>query len=280
MRIWAPRSLCRFCSSGRLPSGLVPIRLCCWRRHRKLSESDHAKDNGPKVKVDKTPDLVMSLVVNTDYRDPTIVEQDQHSIRGSCPPKMESTANSRREAAVSNLAATFLRAGASFAAKNDQPIEKRVAAHSDSHASKIFRSSQKKASPKQANSCGGRRQIRQPTVQTRNERLQEGSSTGTHVAAHNSKRALLRQAHSSPVSKARTRGGKARGGKIVRISSRDTEACDERPSSKHNGRLGKSTANGGRKTVVPMARKEPSLPSESVRRSQRISQRPIIAYSK
>lgn len=131
--------------------------------HWKLPKSSHAKDSCRKVEVDNTPDSAVSLVINTDSRDSTVVDQPQRSVHGSHLPKGKRIANSRREAAVPNLAATSLRAGGSLAVPNDQPIEKRVAALLDSHASEKTKPFQKRPLRKPVNSSRGHRHAKQAT---------------------------------------------------------------------------------------------------------------------
>ena len=250
--------------------------------HRKLTKSRHVTDGRRKGEVDNTPESAASLTINTDSRDLELVDLPQHSVHGSQPQRSKRIATSRTEAKVPNLAATSVLPRGSYAVKDGQPIEKRVAATSDNHPSKVSKPSRKRHSPKPANSSGGRRHGKQAPVQTRDERLQVqvGSNVGTCVAAHDAERALLRPAHASRFSKARAGEIKARGGKVVQVSPRNTQVRDCQPPSGQSQRLGEDAKSRGRKSAVPSRRQKLSPAGEPVRRSQRISQRPVVHYPK
>ena len=245
--------------------------------HRKLSKSCHVTNGRAKVEVDNTPDSAASLPINTDSRDLELVDLPQHSVRGSQPQRSKRIATSRREATVPNLAATSVLPRGSYAVKDGQPIEKCVAALLDNDPLKVSKPSRKRPSPKPANSSGGRKHAKQAPVQTRDERLQvqAGSNVGTRVAAHDAERALLRPAHASRVSKARAGEIKARGGKVVQVSPRNTQVRDGQPPSGLDERRGEDAKSRGRKSAVPRSRQKLSPAGEPVRRSQRISQRPV-----
>ena len=134
--------------------------------YRKLSKSCHVTGSRRKVELDNAPNSAVSPNMNTDSRGSTLVEAPRHSNTGSKLRRSERIAKSRREATVPNLAATSVRPRGSYAVKDGQPIEKRMAAPSENHLSKISKPFHRRPSPKPTNSSGGREKAIQEYFQS------------------------------------------------------------------------------------------------------------------
>ena len=239
------------CSDTRDDRQSTSISTNLRKRKRSAEESSHMKNGRRKVAFAEPPNSAVPPAINTNERDFILYAS----------PQRKAGRHSRHQ----------------------RPRNTHRGAHavlSPTHGSESSKPSQKKPSPKPANFSRSRSHAKLDLVQTESEQLsiQAGSNTRTSATAHNSERGLLRPACSFPVFKAQTRGRKARGGKVRLTSLGNKQGCDGQPQSRQDEVPGKiSTAC---KNTVPRVRTNRRLAAKPVRRSQRISQRPTVHYSK
>ena len=230
-------------------SNLISTNL--GKRKRSMEDPAQIKDSRRKVEFADHPSPTLSPVINTNSRASTIKALPQ------------------RKAAPISRTGKHQRRKATHQETHDL---------STRHGSKVSTPSQKKPSPKPANSSRVFRHAKRGPIQTPFNQVSHQAEPKTSVLAvvDASERGLLHQAHPSQVSKAQTRDGKARGGKVKLNSSGNKERSNSRPQSRQDEALGKISTSC--KSIVPRARTKRSLASNPVRRSQRISQRPTVHY--
>ncbi|KAK3700523.1 hypothetical protein LTR37_015924 [Vermiconidia calcicola] len=239
------------CSDTRDDCQSTSIRTKLGKRKRLTEESAHMKICRRKVADADPHNSAVPLATNTDERDSTLYALPQR--KAGRTSRHQRSRNTHQEA---------------------------HAVLSPTHRYEGSKPSQKKPSPKPAKSSRSRSYAKLDLVQTKSEQLsiQAGSNTRTSATAHDSERGLLRPACSSPVFKAQTRGRKARGGEVRLSSPGNNQGCDGQPQSRQDEVPGKISTTC--KNTVPRVRTNLRLASKPVRRSQRISQRPPVHYSK